>query len=39
VTFDLAGDALYSPRWRHRERAEVEALIGGPVGVPVENSY
>jgi len=43
VTFDLDhgpdGDALHAPRWRHRERAEDEALIGGPVGVPVENSY
>jgi len=39
VTFDLDGDALHSPRWRHTERAEVERLIGGPVGVPVESSY
>jgi len=39
VTFDLDGDALYSPRWRHRERAEVERLIGGPVSLPVETSY
>jgi hypothetical protein len=43
VTFDLNhgpdGDALHSPRWRHKERAEVEALIGGPVGVPTEGSY
>ena len=43
VTFDLDhgpdGDALHSPRWRHRERTEVEALIGGPVSVPVESSY
>ncbi len=39
VTFDLDGDALHSPRWRHRERAEVEALIGGPVSVPAEGSY
>jgi len=38
VTFDLDGDALHSPRWRHIERADVEALIGGPVGVPVERS-
>jgi len=33
------GDALHSPRWRHMERTEVEALIGGPVGVPAEGSY
>jgi len=39
VTFDLDGDALHSPRWRHRERADVEALIGGPVSVPAEGSY
>jgi len=39
VTFDLDGDALHSPRWRHRERVEVEALIGGPVGGPAEGSY
>ncbi len=39
VTFDLDGDALHSPRWRHRERAEVEALIGGPVSGPGESSY
>ena len=39
VTFDLDGDALHSPRWRHRERAEVEALIGGPINLPVETSY
>ncbi len=43
VTFDLDhgpdGDALHSPRWRHRERVEVERLIGGPVGVPAEGSY
>ncbi len=39
VTFDLGGDALHSPRWRHIERAEVEALIGGPVSLPVETSY
>lgn len=23
----------------HMERAEVEALIGGPVSVPIESSY
>jgi len=39
VTFDLDGDALHSPRWWHRERAEVEWLIGGPVGAPDEGSY
>jgi len=39
VTFDLDGDALHSPRWWHRERAEVEALIGGPISLPVESSY
>jgi len=39
VTFDLDGDALHSPRWRHRERAEVERLIGGPISLPVESSY
>jgi len=39
VTFDLDGDVLHSPRWRHKERADVERLIGGPVGVPVESSY
>lgn len=39
VTFDLDGDALHSPRWRHREQAEVERLIGGPVSVPAESSY
>ncbi len=39
VTFDLDSDALHSPRWRHRERAEVEALIGGPISLPVESSY
>jgi len=38
VTFDLDGDALHSPRWRHRERADVEALIGRPVSVPAEGS-
>ncbi len=39
VTFDLDGDALHSPRWRHIERAEVERLIGGPVTLPAESSY
>ncbi len=39
VTFDLDGNALHSPRWRHRERAEVERLIGGPISLPVESSY
>jgi len=39
VTFDLDGDALHSPRWRHIERAEVERLIGGPISLPVESSY
>jgi len=39
VMFDLGGDAVHSPRWRHRERAEVERLIGGPVSLPVETSY
>jgi len=39
VTFDLDGDALHSPRWRHIERANVEALIGGPASLPVERSY
>ncbi len=38
VTFDLDGDALHSPRWRHIERADVEALIGGPASLPVEHS-
>ena len=27
VTFDLDGAALHSPRWRHIERANVEALV------------
>ncbi len=39
VTFDLDGDALHSPHWWHRERAEVERLIGGPINLPVESSY
>ncbi len=39
VTFDLDGDALHAPRWRHIERADVEALIGGPVSLPAETSY
>ena len=39
VTFDLDGDALHSPRWRHIERADVEALIGGPASLPLERSY
>jgi len=39
VTFDLDDDALHSPRWRHRERAEVERPIGGSVSVPAESSY
>jgi len=39
VTFDLDGDALHSPRWRHIARADVEALIGGPASLPVEHSY
>jgi len=39
VTFDLDGAALHSPRWRHIERADVEALIGGPTRLPVEHSY
>ncbi len=39
VTFDLDGDALHSPHWRHRERADVERLIGGPVSAPAEGSY
>ncbi len=39
VTFDLDGDALHAPRWRHIERAEVERLIGGPSSLPVESSY
>jgi len=38
VTFDLDGDALHSPHWRHIERADVEALIGGPASLPVERS-
>jgi hypothetical protein len=39
VTFDLDSNALHSPRWRHIERADVEALIGGPASLPVERSY
>jgi len=39
VTFSLDGQALHSPRWRHRTRAEVEALIGGPFSVPLTRSY
>jgi hypothetical protein len=39
VTFDLDGDALHAPRWRHIERAEVEALIGGLASLPAERSY
>jgi len=39
VTFDLDGDALHLPRWRHIERAEVEALIGGSASLPVKRSY
>jgi len=39
VTFSLDGQALHAPRWRHRERAEVEALIGGTFNVPVTRSY
>ncbi len=39
VTFDLDGNALHAPRWRHMERADVEALIGGPASLPVERSY
>jgi len=39
VTFDLDGDALHAPRWRHMERADVETLIGGPASLPVERSY
>lgn len=39
VTFDLDGDALHSPRWRHIARADVERLIGGPVSVPITTSY
>ncbi len=39
VTFDLDGDVLHSPRWRHIERADVEALIGGPASLPIECSY
>jgi hypothetical protein len=39
VLFDLDGNALHSPRWRHIERADVEALIGGPASLPVERSY
>jgi len=38
VTFDLDGDALHSPGWRHIGRADVERLIGGPVSLPVESS-
>ncbi len=38
VTFDLDGDALHSPRWRHIERADVEALIGAPASLPIECS-
>ncbi len=39
VIFDLDGDALHAPRWRHIERVDVEALIGGPASLPVERSY
>ena len=39
VTFDLDSDALHSPRWYHLERADVEALIGGPVSLAAETSY
>jgi len=39
VTFDLDGGALHSPRWRHIERADVEALIGVPASLPIECSY
>ena len=39
VPFDLDSNALHSPRWRHIERADVEALIGGPASLPVERSY
>ncbi len=38
VTFDLDGDALHSPHWWHRERAEVKRLIGGPISLPGESS-
>ena len=38
VTFDLDGDALHTPRWRHIERADVEWLIGGSVSLPAETS-
>jgi len=38
VIFDLDGDALHAPRWRHIERVDVEALIGGPASLPVERS-
>ncbi len=34
VTFDLDGDALHSPHWRHMKRVDIEALIGGPVTLP-----
>jgi len=39
VIFDLAGatlHALHAPRWRHIERTDIEALIGGPASLPVE---
>ncbi len=39
VTFSLDGQALHSPRWRHIDRTEVEALIGGAFSVPVASSY
>ncbi len=39
VTFSLDGQALHSPCWRHIDRTEVEALIGGAFSVPVASSY
>lgn len=39
VVFQIDGHTLHSPRWRHISRADVEALIGGPLTIPVESSY
>lgn len=39
VIFQLDGNRLHSPRWAPIERATIEAMIGGPLFIPVRRSY
>ncbi len=38
VVFHLDGNRLHSPKWKLISRATIEAMIGGPLTIPVESS-